>query len=150
MAPFDERFDAARERGRALVVGAETSAHHDEPFVLATSAAGGALDAAIRGVSAFAFVMAAIVTGLVVVGAAPKLIEIFAAFWITAALGGRLYARRRRTELGRTLIDFDAGVVEHAPLTGTPRRFSLGDAELTVTRSSDAEAPYWLTLTTAA
>lgn len=146
MASFEERFEAVRERGRTLIGGAEATVHYDDPFLLAADARAGALDAAIRGVSTFAVVMAAIVTLLVVVGAAPKMVEIFATFWVIAAISGRIFARHRRSQLGRTLIDFDAGLVEHAPLSGGPRSFALDGLTLKVTRSADAEAPYWITL----
>lgn len=97
---------------------------------------GKATDAAVRGVSLFAFVVATIVGVLALSGVAPRPVGLFALGWIVAASIARRWATRRRAEHGRFVLDFDRSTlhVEGSPLTRAI------DDQLTV-ELSDADAP---------
>ncbi|MBL9024288.1 MAG: hypothetical protein JNL21_18990 [Myxococcales bacterium] len=144
---FDERFAAAEEGGRSLLVAREARVTFAEPFVLATRCEATSFDLAVRYVTLFAFVVAGVVGVLVVVRAAPAPVAIFAVFWVIAAFGARRWAKRRRSELGRAILDFEAETLTLAPLSGSTRTAPLGDAIVRRETSNDEEAPLWLVLT---
>jgi hypothetical protein len=145
-ASFDGRFASALEDARPLVVGRETRIAMAEPFVLVCDASGEVLDLAVRRITLFAFALSAIVGGLVVARAAPKPVAALAAAWFVPASIARLLARRRRRQLGRTLVDFETSEVLHAPVGGGLRVTSLVGAVVALHPSLDGEAPIWLVL----
>jgi hypothetical protein len=119
---------------------------HVEPFLLATRCEAAAFDAAVRRVTLFAFVLSAVVTALIAIGAVPRPMAIIVSVWVAGALGGRAFARRRRRQLGAALIDFEHGRIERFPLRGPRVDRTLDGATARTETSSDEEGPIWLVL----
>ncbi len=143
---LDARFEAAIENGRVLARSSESRIVHVEPFLLAAERSGHAVDLLIRRITLLAFTLSAIISFLVLVGAAPRPVAIFVVAWLLPGLGARWYARRRRSELGRTLVDFEDGKIEHGSVDGRRTSAELATARLVVTRTHDIEAPLSLVL----
>lgn len=134
------------DAGRTLLHGAESVVAFDSPFVLAAASDGAVFELAIRRVTAFAFLLSAVIGTLVVIRAAPLLIGMIVVVWLVGSVCARLFVRRRRNELGCTLIDFESGVVLARSLSGRRRRLSLDACHVRTTPSEDGDAPIWLLL----
>ncbi|NUO53069.1 MAG: hypothetical protein HOV80_29835 [Polyangiaceae bacterium] len=141
---FDARFAAIEAEGRRLLTSRESRATLLDPFLLATEAHSVAVDQAVRRVTLFAFVLSAIVVGLAVTRVAPLPIAGFALVWAAAAGIARLFARRMRRELGRSIVDFEAETVEASPLDGRPLSLPLAGARVISEPSADGDAPVWV------
>jgi hypothetical protein len=100
----------------------------------------------VRRVVQFALVLSSILLLLIAIGAVPWLVGTIAAVWLLMCAGATLYVRRRRTELGESLMDLDVGVCRIEPLSGEPRAYPLGDLRVETRRSADASAPVWVLL----
>jgi hypothetical protein len=87
---------------------------------------GRALDHVVRRVSTFAFAVGALVATLAVTGIAPRAIGLFVVTWTAAAGAARCWARKRRREHGRIVVDLDARAVRAATHAG-PRELPLDD-----------------------
>jgi hypothetical protein len=143
---FDEVFGAIEADGRSLLVSRESRVMFVEPFLVSTRCASAAVDAAVRRITLFAFVVAAVVGALIVARAAPAPLGGFALMWLLGALAGRLWARRRRRELGRAILDFDAETVRLSPQGGGELQLPTAGAVVTRETSNDEEAPLWLVI----
>lgn len=143
---FDERFATAEADGRTLVVSRESRVWFHEPFVLASTCDSKLVEGGLRHITAFALAVAGIVTILILVRAAPAPLAIFALVWIAGAVFARRWARKRRRELGRTLLDFEFEKATFAPLEGSTTELPLEGACAVKEASNDDEAPIWLVL----
>lgn len=143
---FEERFVAAEQSGRALLVAREARVTHVDPFLLATRCEATSFEVALRLVTLFAFVVASVVGALVLLRAAPLPVAMFVVFWVAAAIAARWWASRRRAELGRALLDFESEEVTLASLSGITRTVPLAGASVRREASNDEEAPSWLVL----
>ncbi len=143
---FDEAFGAVEADGRSLLVSRESRVAFLEPFVVSTRCASAAVDTAVRRITLFTFVVAAIVGTLIAVRAAPAPLGGFAIMWLCGALAGRLWARRRRRELGRAVLDFETETARLSPLEGVEREVAIRGAVVTRETSNDEEAPLWLVM----
>ena len=143
---FDARFDDALTRGSVLAKSSESRVVHEAPFLLAAECGGRAVDLLIHRITLLAFTLSAIVGTLVVVGAAPKPVALFVAVWFFPALLARAWARRRRSRLGRTLVDFEIASIEHVSLDGQSTKAPLAGATLVARSTHDREAPEALEL----
>ena len=90
--------------------------------------------------------VAAVVGALIAVRAAPAPIGGFAVMWLCGALAGRVWARRRRRELGRTIFDFETDTVRLSPLDGGELELPIAGAVVARETSNDEEAPIWLVM----
>lgn len=141
-------FDGVVERGRKLVSNHDGVVAHDPPFALACECQGLALDLAVRRISLVALALSAIISAIVATGAAPLPILAIALVWTLGAVGARLFARARRREHGRMLLDFEHDTLLHAPRGGPARRIALGrETRISTENSVDEGAPFWLVLT---
>lgn len=143
---FDERFGAIAADGRALVVARESKVWFQEPFVIASQSDSAFVDLGLRHITVFAFAVAGVVTILILLRAAPAPLAIFAVFWIAGATLVRRWARTRRRELGRAVLDFEAESATFVPLEGSAKHLSTNGAMAVKEASNDEEAPIWLVL----
>ncbi len=127
-------------RGRRLLHNHDGAVDLEGELRLVCECRGQATDAAVRGVSAFAFVVAAVVGALALGRVAPRPVGLFALGWIVAALLARRWASRRRAEHGRFTFDFDRGTLRIERSAGEATRERDLDDRVAV-ELSDAEAP---------
>jgi hypothetical protein len=120
---FEARFDRAQSEGRPLLVATHCRVVRDGPLLVAGSCDAPELTSAIRWISRFAFALAAVVAGLVAIGAIPRLFTLIAMGWFVPAVAARLFLRKRRAEFGRYLLDLDAGWLVHQSVDGLGREW---------------------------
>jgi hypothetical protein len=143
---FDQRFASAESEGRALLTSRESKVSFQDPFLLASRCESQFVDLGLRHITLFAFVVAGIVAILIAVKAAPAPLGLFAAVWITGALLARRWAKRRRAELGRALLDFESDRVSFVPIEGSAKELPLSGTSASKEASNDEEAPIWLVI----
>jgi hypothetical protein len=115
---FDARFERAQSEGRLLLVATHCRVVRDGPLLVAGSCDAPELTSAIRWISRFAFALAAVVAGLVAIGAIPRLFTLIAMGWFVPAVAARLFLRKRRAQFGRYLLDLDTGCLVHESVDG--------------------------------
>lgn len=148
---IEAAWSSVAERGRIVLSNLDGTVRIDAPFVLACECRGLALETAIARVSLFAFVLTAIVTAIVAVGAAPWPMLSISLVWASAGVGARIFAARRRREHGRFVVDFEHERILHAPDRSSPRELALAKGtRVVVEKSTDATAPFWLVVETPA
>jgi hypothetical protein len=139
--PFELRFDATMREGRPLLVGPSCRVVQVGPLLVAGRCEAPELASAVRWISRFALGLATVLTGLVAIGAIPRLFLLIALGWFAPALAARLIVRRRLEALGRYVLDLDAGRLAHR--SGSGRDRSLDTAELHV-RVEARQGELWL------
>lgn len=127
---FGEKFARIEREGRPLVRNVEAKVFVIDPFLVASICTGTPLETAVAKVSAFAFVLSAIIAVLVFVGAAPKPIGGIAVMWLVTGIAARLYVRRRRREHGRFVVDFEASTIAGETVDGEPIALGLGGVRI--------------------
>ncbi len=134
------------EEGRPLLSTRESLIVLDAPFLLAARSEGAILDLAVRRVTAFAFVLSAVVGILVLTRIAPAPLAAVVSLWLVASVGARLVVRRRRRQHGSFLLDFEHGRVVGDALDGTRIEGALAAFRARTERSGDEESPIWILL----
>lgn len=93
--------------GRPLIRRDGSRVSYLEPFALAFSTRPGFWEQLLQRVSLFALALCAIVTLLVLLGAAPWPIALTVLVWLVLAVAARLHRAARKREVGEYLVDFE-------------------------------------------
>lgn len=141
----EPRYRDTMSAGRKLLSSAETSVTMSQ-LTIASFSEGPVVELAVRRVVACALLLSGIIGTLIVMGAVPPLIGAITASWLIGSGIAVLYVRRRRGQLGRLLMDLEAGTVVIETLRGNSERHSLSTVAIETTRSADASAPVWVLL----
>lgn len=130
--PFELRFDETMREGRPLLVGPSCRVVQVGPLLVAGRCEAPELASAVRWISRFALGLAAVLTGLVAIGAIPRLFLLIALGWFAPALAARWFVRRRLEALGRYVLDLDAGRLAHRSGSGRDRSLKAADLRVHV------------------
>lgn len=145
---FCARHAATLLQGRILVTNPETRIAFVEPFLLAARSESSVFETIVRRVSSFGFVLVCIIGTLVLLRAAPPHFLGIVALWLFGGVAARVIARRRRSEHGDFLFDFDAGTVQAQRLAGPFLSVSLASCSVQTARSGDPDAAVWILVRT--
>jgi len=96
---------------RVLVDNVDGRTTLEDRDLLVCSTSGGAMDHVVKRVTAFAFVVSAVVATLALSRVAPAPIGGFAAVWLVGAFAARAWSTRRLREHGRFTFDFERRAV---------------------------------------
>jgi hypothetical protein len=140
------KIDSVLEGARRILSNLDGSVHHEPPFRLVFVCDGDAFDLAVRRIARFALLLSVVLSGIVAVGAVPRLIGLIVLVWLGGIVVALAIAHKRRREHGRVLVDFEAERIDAEPRRGEPFTASLAGAKLRVVAATDAIAPLWLWL----
>ncbi len=92
-----------------------------------------------------ALTLAAIISLIVAVRAAPLPIAGIAAFWVSASAIARIFTAKRRRQHGRFIVAFEHELLTYESMSRARFGYALGaGSSIRVASSIDAQAPFWL------